>query len=140
MKLDLKIELKEVSDDDIIFLYDLLEKRNPEENISHTHMPNFEGHREFVLSKPYTNWYIIKKNNEKIGSIYLSKRDEIGVSILDSFEFDEIAKSSFKLLMELNPRKRYLANVSPKNKISQRFLEKNGFVGLEYVYELKNNG
>jgi RimJ/RimL family protein N-acetyltransferase len=42
--------------------------------------------------------------------------------------------------MELNPRKRYLANVSPKNKISQRFLEKNGFVGLEYVYELKNNG
>ena len=139
MKLDLKIELKKISDDDIIFLYDLLEKRNPEKNISHTHMPKFEVHREFVLSKPYTNWYIIKKNDEKIGSIYLSKRDEIGVSILDSFEFDEIAKSSFKLLMELNPRKRYLANVSPKNKISQKFLEKNGFVGLEYVYELKNN-
>ena len=91
------------------------------------------------MSKPYTNWYIIKKNGKKVGSIYLSKRDEIGVSILDSFEFDEITKSSFKLLMELNPRKRYLANVSPKNKISQKFLEKNGFVGLEYVYELKNN-
>ena len=138
MELDLEIELEKVDDEDITFLYDLLKKRDPNQNISHKHMPTLTEHEKFVLSNPYTNWYIIKKNNEKIGSIYLSKRDEIGISILDNFEFDDIARISFKLLMELNPRKRYLANVSPKNKISQKFLESNGFTGLEYVYELKN--
>lgn len=139
MELNSEIELNQVNENDIIFLYQLLKERDPNQNISHKNMPTSNEHKKFVLSRPYTNWYIIKKNGEKIGSIYLSKRDEIGISILKKIEFDEIAKSSFKLLMELNPRKRYLANVSPKNKISQKFLEKNGFAGLEYVYELKIN-
>jgi hypothetical protein len=38
--------------------------------------------------------------------------------------------------MKLNPRKRYLANVSPKDVKSQEFLLKNGFTGLEYIYEM----
>ena len=139
MELNPNIELKLVNEDDILFLYELLKDRDPNQNISHKNMPTSDEHKKFVLSEPYTNWYIIKKNDEKVGSIYLSKRDEIGVSILKKNEFDEIAKNSFKLLMELNPRKRYLANVSPKNKISQKFLEENGFAGLEYVYELKTN-
>ena len=48
--------------------------------------------------EPYTNWYIIKKNDEKVGSIYLSKRDEIGVSILKKNEFDEIAKNFIQII------------------------------------------
>ena len=132
------ITLKIVTNADIEFLFDLLKKRDPISNISHKKMPSYSQHIKFIKSKPYSKWYIILKENEKIGSIYLSKRDEIGISILDNFEFDDIARISFKLLMELNPRKRYLANVSPKNKISQKFLESNGFTGLEYVYELKN--
>ena len=139
MGLNLEIKLELVNENDIMFLYNLLEKRNPDLNISHKQMPTLDEHKEFVLSKPYTNWYIIKKNNDKIGAIYLSKNDEIGISILENFEFYEIAKESFKIIMELNPRKRYLANVSPKNKSSQEFLERNGFMGLEYVYEFKNN-
>ena len=139
MELDLDIRLELVSENDIRFLYDLLEKRNPDVNISHKQMPTLEEHKKFVLSKPYSNWYIIKKNTESIGAIYLSKNDEIGISILDNFEFDKIAKRSFEILMELNPRKRYLANVSPKNKNSQKFLERNGFEGLEYVYEFKSD-
>jgi len=138
MELDLDIRLELVSENDIIFLYDLLEKRSPNANISHKQMPTLEEHKKFILSEPYTNWYIIKKNNDSIGSIYLSKNDEIGFSILDSFEFDEIAKRSFEILMKLNPRERYLANVSPRNKNSQKFLERNGFEGLEYVYEFKS--
>ena len=89
---DLEIKLEEVNDGDITFLYDLLKKRDPNQNISHKNMPTLIEHEKFVLSNPYTNWYIIKKNNEKIGSIYLSKRDEIGISILDNFEFDDIAR------------------------------------------------
>ena len=76
----------------------------------------------------------IKKN---IGAIYLSKQDEIGISINNDYEYDQIAETALKLLMKLNPRKRYLANVSPKDKNSHIFLLKNGFTGLEYVYEMK---
>ena len=39
--------------------------------------------------------------------------------------------------MESNPRKRYLVNVGPKDTKAQEFLLKNGFSGLEYVYEIK---
>ncbi len=39
--------------------------------------------------------------------------------------------------MKLNQRKRYLANVGPKDVKSQEFLLKNGFTSLEYVYEIK---
>ena len=132
MELNPNIELKLVNEDDILFLYELLKVRDPNHNISHKNMPTSDEHKKFVLSEPYTNWYIIKKNDEKVGSIYLSKRDEIGVSILKKNEFDEIAKNSFKLLMELNPRKRYLANVSPKNKISwSNFISKR-FANLAY--------
>jgi hypothetical protein len=37
--------------------------------------------------------------------------------------------------MKLNPRKRYLARVSPNDVRSQEFLLKNGFTGLENIYE-----
>ena len=92
---------------------------------------------KFVMSKPYTNWYIVEYNKKTVGSIYLSKRDEIGISINNDSEYDLIAKLSLKLLVKLNPRKRYLANVSPNNKKLQEFLLKNGFAILQNVYEMK---
>ena len=66
----------------------------------------------------------------------MSKRDEIGISINNGFEYDQIVKTALKLLMKLNPRKRYLAKVSPNDVRSQEFLLKNGFTGLEYVFEM----
>ena len=89
------------------------------------------------MSKPYTNWYIIECDKKNVGSIYLSKQDEIGISINNDFEYVQTAKTAFKLLMKLNPRKRYLANASPKDVRLQEFLLKNGFAGLEYIYEMK---
>ena len=71
------------------------------------------------------------------GSTYLSKLDEIGISINEGYEFDQIAKTALKLLIKLNPRKRYLANVSPKDIRLQEFFLKSGFTGFENVYEMK---
>ena len=113
------------------------ENKNLNSNISHKKMPSYDEHVEFVMSKPYTNWYIIECDKKNVGSIYLSKRDEIGISINNGFEYDQIVKTALKLLMKLNPRKRYLANVSPKDVRLQEFLLKNGFSGLEYAYEMK---
>ena len=37
--------------------------------------------------------------------------------------------------MKKNPRKRFLANVSPKNKKSMEFFKKNGFKLIQYTFE-----
>ena len=131
------IKLNQVTKNDMLFLYELLKNKNLNSNISHKKMPSYDEHIEFVMSKPYTNWYIIECDKKNVGSIYLSKQDEIGISINNDFEYDQIAKTALKLLMKLNPRKRYLANVSPNNKKLQEFLLKNGFAILQNVYEMK---
>ena len=131
------VKLKQVTKNDALFLYDLLKNKDPNANISHKKMPSYDEHVEFVMSKPYTNWYVIEYDKKNVGSIYLSKQDEIGISISNDYEYDQIVKSALKLLMKLNQRKRYLANVGPKDVKSQEFLLKNGFTSLEYVYEIK---
>ena len=133
------VKLKQVTKNDMLFLYELLKNKDPSTNISHKKMPSYDEHVEFVMSKPYTNWYIIECDKKNVGSTYLSKRDEIGISINEGYEFDQIAKTALKLLIKLNPRKRYLANTSPKDVRSQEFFLKNGFNGFEYVYEIKTN-
>ena len=40
--------------------------------------------------------------------------------------------------MEKNQKKRYLANVSPKNKKSIAFFKKHKFRLIQYTYELDN--
>jgi RimJ/RimL family protein N-acetyltransferase len=131
------VKLKQVTKNDALFLYELLKNKDPNANISHKKMPSYDEHVEFVMSKPYTNWYIIEYDKKNIGTIYLSKQDEIGISINNDYEYDQIVKPALKLLMKLNQRKRYLANTNPKDVRAQEFLLKNGFTGLEYVYELK---
>ncbi len=133
------VKLKQVAKNDILFLYELLKNKDPSTNISHKKMPSYDEHVEFVMSKPYTNWYIIECDKKNVGSTYLSKLDEIGISVKRDYKYDQIAKPALKLLIKLNPRKRYLANVSPKDVRSQEFFLKNGFNSLEYVYEIKTN-
>ena len=134
--MNLSIKLNQVTKNDTLFLYDLLKNKDPNANISHKKMPSYDEHVKFVMSKPYTNWYIIEYDKKNVGTIYLSKQDEIGISINNDYEYDQIVKPALKLLMKLNQRKRYLANTSPKDVRSQEFLLKNGFTGLEYVYEM----
>ena len=118
------VKLKQVTKNDALFLYDLLKNKDPNTNISHKKMPSYDEHVEFVMSKPYTNWYIIEYSKKNVGTIYLSKQDEIGISINNDYEYDQIVKSALELLMKLNQRKRYLANTSSKDVRSQpRFSE-----------------
>ena len=131
-----ELKLREVSHSDYTFLYELLKNRNPQVNISHKTIPTFEKHVEFVMSKPYDTWYVIEYTDKKIGSIYLSKQDEIGISFVDDSFHDQFGNSVIKLLTKKNPRTRYLANVSPLNKKLQNFFVNNGFTELEYTYEL----
>ena len=130
------IKLKLVNKSDIRFLYNQLKERDPMINISHKKMPTYAEHSQFVLSKPYSKWYIIIYKNKKIGNTYLTKTNEIGIFILKSTKINGIGRIVLEEIMKMNPRSRYLANVSPKNDKCSNFFKKNGFKLIQYTYEL----
>jgi len=132
------ISLKSVIKSDSKFLFDLLKERNPKANISHKKMPSYDEHIQFIKSKPYTKWYIILQSNKKVGSIYLSKNDEIGIFISKKFQGKNIGFHALTELLKKNPRKRFLANVNPKNKKSMTFFKNNGFKLIQYTFEKTN--
>jgi len=130
------MELKSVGKSDHLFLYDLLKNRDNRANISHRYMPSYEEHVKFVMSKPYAKWYIIKFKNESVGTTYLGNNDEIGIFLKKGMQGKGVGKTALSLLMKKNPRKRYLANVSPKNKKSITFFKHQGFNLIQHTYEL----
>ena len=134
-KIQSSISLKSVTNSDVKFLFDLLKERNPRVNISHKKMPTYKQHTKFIESKPYSKWYIILESKQKIGSIYLSKNDEIGIFLSKKFQGKNVGNFALNELMKKNPRKRFLANVSPKNKKSMEFFKKNGFKLIQYTFE-----
>ena len=129
------ISLKSVTNSDVKFLFDLLKERDPRVNISHRKMPTYSQHTKFIKSKPYSKWYIILKSKQKIGSIYLSKNDEIGIFLSKKFQGKNVGNFVLNELMGKNPRKRFLANVNPKNKKSISFFKNNNFKLIQYTFE-----
>ena len=136
MKKHNSVNLRLVSKKDLRFLYELLKERDPTTNISHQKMPTYNKHVNFVLSKPYRRWYIIYYEKNKAGSIYLSKQNEIGIFVKKEFFMNGVGTYALKLLMDLNPREQFLANINPKNKKSKEFFKKNKFKILQHTYEV----
>ena len=124
---DDEIKFKEVEKSDIKFLYQHLKERDPKENISHQQMPTYTEHVKFVLSSPYYKWYIILQKNKKIGTIYLTHDDEIGLHLKKEWFNNAILEETFEILKKTIPQKRYVVNISPKNLKLKNFFLKKGF-------------
>lgn len=116
-------------------LYQLMEERSPEVNISHRALPDWDSHLTFIASRPYDAWYLIEKSGERVGAIYLSKANEIGVFILNAHRGRGHGKRAIEMLMELHPRERFLANINPANSRSIAFFESLGFRHIQNTYE-----
>ena len=136
MKQSKKKSLKIVTKNDLRFLFNLLKQRKQYENISHKNFPTYKEHVKFFDSKPYSRWYIIIQNFDKIGSVYLSRLDEIGIHVKDEIKIDEIFRDVIKEVIKRNPRKRYLVNLNPKNHRLVKNLKENNFELIQHTYEL----
>ena len=90
------IELLNICENDFKFLYEMLEERELIQNITHKKIPSYNEHVNFIKSNPYSNWYIIFENNKKIGTVYLSKENEVGVFIIKKNQRNGIGKESLK--------------------------------------------
>lgn len=116
-------------------LYQLMEERTPEINISHRALPDWDSHLAFIASPPYDAWYLVEQDGDAVGAIYLSKTSEIGVFILAAHRGRGFGKQAIGLLMQAHPRDRFLANINPVNSRSIELFESLGFQHIQNTYE-----
>ena len=89
------LKFKLIDKSDLRFLFNHLKERDPKDNISHKKIPTYDEHVKFVLSEPYLKWYIILQKNKKIGSIYLTSQNEIGIFIKKNIVLYQLPRQSF---------------------------------------------
>ncbi len=131
------MKLRRVTVDDAAFLFRLLKQRPDTHNISHRKMPSRAKHLAFIRSLPYAHWYVLHDNGIDIGSIYLSRQDEIGVNLLFEHRSTLMTQRVMLLLMAKHKRKRYLANAAPQNTALQYSLTGIAFSLIQHTYELR---
>jgi RimJ/RimL family protein N-acetyltransferase len=117
-------------------LYTLLQERESRANISHRAMPSWKQHREFIARRPYSAWYLIKLHKDYVGAIYLTSMNEIGIAVLKQWRKRGVAPAAADLLMRKHGRRRYLANINPRNEESIRLFRRLGFRIVQHTYEL----
>lgn len=131
-------------------LYELLRERSQEDdkhvNISHREMPTWEEHVEFIRSVPYPLWYLIYFNDEAIGDISLTGRNEIGIVLFRRYRGNGYGSQAVeKFIREHRPLPaitsvragHFLANINPLNSASIRMFERMGFRHVQNTYRLE---
>ena len=131
--------LKPVTIDDAKFLFDLLKQREGIVNISHKSLPTWEEHVEFIKNNTYQSWDIIWVDDVRIGNIYLTDRDELGIFLDKKSQSNGYGSIAINEFMKKNGKKRYLANINPTNYKSIQFFGKHGFTHIQNTYHRKIN-
>ena len=133
------MELRKTNKSDYEFLYELLKERDNTINISHKKMPSRKESDKFNSNKPYIYDFVIM-DKERIGRVYITKNNEIGIFIKKGYQGKHYGTKAIKLLFKKTKLKKYYANINPLNKRSQRFFKKLGFKLIQYTYGiLKTN-
>lgn len=121
-------------------LWQLLNERTEDQNISHKHMPDWRQHVMFVDNHPYDAWYFIESiplRNAVVGAIYLTRQREVGIGIFNTYKRMGYGYAALSMLQEMHPGY-LLANVNPKNtKSIQFFTEKFGAKHIQNTYMIE---
>ncbi|MDB9934861.1 hypothetical protein OAD53_04045 [Gammaproteobacteria bacterium] len=72
-------------------------------NISHTELPIYEKHKEFVTNHPYRAWFIIWQNKIALGNAYIQYDNSIGLNCVDEISELQIKKILNLLTSEFQP-------------------------------------
>ena len=98
---DLIFENVVPTDEQIITLYELLKQRT--HNISHSVIPRFSEHSNFVRYNPYRAWFLLYLKDRYIGSIYITLENVLGVNILDPYIEICLETVVAKVMSEIDP-------------------------------------
>ena len=121
-------------------LYELLKKRS--RGISHMILPSFQKHELFVKSHPYVVWYIVMKNNNCFGTIYLQEDNSVGINLNKNYNINDIECSIQFILSHFHPlpsiksvrRHQLFINVSSDDKKLIKFLTQLGKKKFQLSY------
>lgn len=108
-------------------LYKLLQERKPHQNISHKEMPSYENHQKFIRSEPYKEHWLVYNGKLPVGSIYLSKNNEIGIFIFEEFHGKGWGTKALNFVMKRHKKDNLFANIAPNNHKSINFFKRHGF-------------
>lgn len=115
-------------------LYDLLAERDETVNISHKHMPTLVEHEKFINKRPYSEWYIIYDRKTPVGSVYLSRYNEIGVFIFKEHQRKGYARQAVGFMIDEHPYDDLAANINPRNEASIELFKSFGFEHIQNTY------
>ena len=103
--------------DELFFLLN-----NRKYSISHTSTPSKKEHSDFVSEHPYLVWYLIYKNKNLIGSVYLQTDNSIGIDLIEHYENEifsaiKYIKNNHKPLPSIKSirRNEFFINVASEN-------------------------
>jgi RimJ/RimL family protein N-acetyltransferase len=95
-------------------------------------MPSYENHVVFVTARPYLHWYIIAKDHKYIGTVYITKLNEIGMFMLEDYTHLGHGSEVLELLYKRHSNIQvFKANISPLNSDSIAFFANKGFKCLK---------
>ena len=99
--------------------------------ISHTSTPSKKEHSRFVSAHPYRVWYLVYKNNNLIGSVYLHVDNSVGIDLMDYnenevFSIINYIKDNYSPLPLIKSVRRdnFFINVAPENQNLVKILKK----------------
>ena len=120
-------------------LYQLMQERSPEVNISHKQLPSWEAHLKFIESRPYKAWFLVDVDTEIVGAIYLTDQREVGLFIFKAHRHQGYGSQAIAELKRKHPGP-LLANVSVHNKDGLTFWQEQGFKPLQstFIWEPAN--
>tara|TARA_Y100001978_G_scaffold193772_1_gene200183 strand:+ start:101 stop:961 length:861 start_codon:yes stop_codon:yes gene_type:complete len=141
MELREKLKFKKVELTDSRILYELLKERV--HNISHSNLPAYKNHINFVKNNPYLNWYIISIFGRVIGSFYIQDDNSIGINIRNPNKSIINELLNF-ILKNFSPREEvfskipnyFYLNVANTNKELIDIIESSGFNLIQLTFKL----
>jgi hypothetical protein len=102
--------------------------------ISHTELPVYAKHKEFVTNHPYRAWFIILQNKIALGNVYIQHDNSIGLNCSDEVNEWQIKEILNEITCEFQPLDsvpsvrvgKFFLNVAASNIHLQEKLEKLG--------------
>jgi len=123
--------LREANSNDHAFIYNLVEEfLKTDLSVTFLTMPPME---EFFKNK--IKRYVISDGKTLLGFVQILENNEIGYFLDKKYRSKGIATEAVKLLMKLNPKKRYFATINDENEPSKKLVINLGFKPKATIYE-----
>lgn len=141
------IELDPVIPSDIQteLLYQQLRSRT--NSISHSVLPSYENHKEFVAKHPYRAWFIIRSTDLVLGNVYVQYDNSIGLNCCNQINESQIKSILDLIFIKLKPLdpipsvrfSNFFLNVAISNIELQNKLTKLGLIESQrsFVFQTK---